>query len=104
MSKDIIIQEQGVDQDLDGVEKLVIKKYGSSATGDWLPEDETVLTPLTITKNGTYEPGEGVYGFGTVNVRVQIVTGRIDGVLTRITVDDNGYLVFTEVQEEVSQT
>lgn len=104
MSKDIVIQEQGVNQDLDDVEKLVIKKYGTSGTGDWLPEDETVLTPLTVAKNGTYTPGAGVYGFGTVQVRVQVVTGRIDGVLTRVTVDDNGYLVFTEVQEEVEQT
>lgn len=66
-------------------------------TVDWVPEDETVLTPITITQNGTYTPGANVYGFSTVKVNVQIVTGKKDNKTYAVTVDNNGYLVYTEV-------
>ena len=97
MSKNIIIQENGVAQSLSNVEKIKTNVQGGG-TVDWVAEDDVALSPLTITANGTYTPGAGVYGFDTVTVDVKIVTGKIDGATYEVTLDANGYLVYTEVE------
>lgn len=97
MSVNITIQEGGVAQNLNGAEEIATNKVGSS-TESWVPEEDVQLEPLSIVHNGTYTPGSGVYGFSDVTVNVQIVTGTIDGVTYEVTVDDNGYLVYTEVE------
>ena len=96
MSKDITIEVNGVAQALEGVE-AIRTPAADSGTVDWLPETETVVQPLNITENGTYTPGEGVYGFAPVSVSVPAssVTGTINGVTYVVTVDANGYLVYT---------
>ena len=97
MSKNIVIEKAGVPQTLTGTEEIKTSKVDSGSVS-WVPEDETVLTELTVTQNGTYQPGAGVYGFSKVTVNVQIVTGTMDGKTYQVTLDANGYLVFTEIQ------
>jgi hypothetical protein len=98
MSKDIIIQKEGVSYELDGVEYLRTKSPDGGLI-DWVPEDETNIQTLSVTENGTYVPGSGVYGFGvvTVSIPASSVTGTINGTMVTVTVDENGYLVYTPV-------
>ncbi len=98
MSKDIIIQKEGVPHELNGVEFLRTKSPDGGQI-DWAPEDETNIQTLSVTENGTYVPGSGVYGFGVVSVSVPApsVTGTINGAMVTVTVDENGYLVYTPV-------
>lgn len=96
MSKDIVIQKNGVSQTLQGVEKIRTNACGSGNV-EWVPEDEVQLQALVASYNGTYTPGAGVYGFSEVVVNVQVVKGTINGVMYEVTVDANGYLVYTEV-------
>ena len=98
MSVNISIQKNGVAQSLSGVDEIETNLYGGG-TEKWVPQEDVQLQPLTVTQNGTYTPGTGVYGFSDVTVNVQIVTGTINGVMYEVTVDANGYLVYTEVQE-----
>lgn len=96
MSKSIIIGVDGVPQALpDSAEIQTAQMGGGSVV--WVPEDETVLTDLSVTQNGEYQPGPGVYGFRSVTVDVQIVTGTMDGKTYQVTLDAQGYLVFTEI-------
>lgn len=68
MSVDITIQKQGVAQQLDDVDKLRVSKYGTSGREDFVPETEAEF----------------------------YVRGTIEGVMYKVTVDANGYLVYTE--------
>lgn len=96
MSQNIIIQQDGVEQQLSAVQKIKTAKY-DGGTVNWIAEDDYQLSPLTISENGTYTPGSGVYGFGVVKVDVKVIRGTINGVEYVVTVDENGYLVYTEV-------
>lgn len=98
MSKNITIQKNGVAQSLFGVEEIKTNLYGTG-TVEWVPEDEVTLQALSVTENGTYTPGEGVFGFSivTVNVSASQVIGTMNGKTYVVTVDENGYLVYTEV-------
>ena len=65
----------------------------------WVPDEDVQVTSLVVTANGNYNAGDdGVYGWNYVAVFVTggSVTGTIDGVNYTITVDNDGYLVYTE--------
>lgn len=69
MAKNILIKENGTQRSIQGVGSV---RTGSNNGGDvWVPEDETGLEAITITKNGEYSAEqEGVYGFSEVSVQV----------------------------------
>ena len=98
MSKNITIKIDGVSTNLT-IDKLRTSKEGSG-TVDWVPEDSVALESLTVDSNGTYNPSQGKSGFSDVSVSVPgtSVTGKINGVEYTVTVDANGYLVYTPVQ------
>lgn len=109
MSKDITIQINGVANDFDGVEEIRTNQFGGGSI-TWVPEDETQLATLTVTKNGSYTAEDaGVYGFSTVIVNVPAapssITGRdTDGNDYTVTVDDNGYIVETLTASSIQVT
>ena len=96
MSKNIIIQKNGVDQTLTGTE-LIQTNDMDNGTIHWIPEDELVLSELNVTEPGTYIPGAGICGFSvvTATLQAQSITGTIDGVTYVVTVDSDGNLVYT---------
>lgn len=66
----------------------------------WVPGADTECAALTVTSNGTYSAADaGVYGYNEVNVSVPgtSVTGTINGVKYRVTVDGSGNLVYTRI-------
>lgn len=99
MSKNIIIAKDGEAMTLQGVDTLRTSAVGGGSV-DWMPEDETTLAEITVTENGTYTAdSRSVYGFSRaiVNVPPNEVTGYINGVKYVVSVDANGYLVYTRV-------
>lgn len=82
MSKDIIIQKNGVDQELNGATKLVTSEYGGLQC-TWVPEDERQHTEKTVTKNGEYAAeDDGFYAYSRVTVAIGIdlpYTGTTSG-------------------------
>jgi len=70
---------------------------GSNVT--WVPDVDTKCVPFTITENGTYNASDsGKYGFDPITVSINgagSVHGTKDGVSYTVTVDENGYLVYT---------
>ncbi len=98
MSKNIVFINNGTEETWQNVDCIRTNGAGVK-TLDWLPEDETSVVTLTVTENGTYTAeGASVYGFGSVvaNIPAQI-TGTINNVQYVVTVDANGYLVYTPV-------
>lgn len=72
MSKDIIIQKDGVEQELDGVTKITTPVYGSFSCV-WVPEDERQLTEKIVTQNGDYVAADdGFYGYSRVAATVEL--------------------------------
>lgn len=68
MSKNIVIQEGGTPKTMAGVRKISTAEAGGG-TCYWVPEDETELTSLTVTEDGTYRASdEGYYGYEEVTV------------------------------------
>lgn len=103
MSKDIIIQQGGVDQQLDGVEMLRTNA-ADSGTVDWFPYSEAQLEDLSATANNTYTPESGVYGFRMVAVSVPAtsITGKgPDGNDYTVTTDGEGHIVEAKVPSEI---
>ena len=101
MSKNVVIQRNGVSETWEGIEVIRTQAYGGG-TVEWVPEDERTGIAFQATENGTYLASDyGVYAFTSVTVLVEggSVRGYIDGVLYDITVDSNGNLVYTPVQE-----
>ena len=66
MSKSIVIQQKGVDQEMT-VPKINTQELDGFQCS-WVPEDETQLEELTVTENGDYTPSG--YGFSKVTVNV----------------------------------
>lgn len=101
MSKDIVIQKNGVPETWQGVDTIRTNTFGGGEE-EWVPEDEYAGRELTVAENGTYTAESyGAYAFTRVIVMVRgkVVRGYIDGILYDITIDANGYLVFTPVAE-----
>jgi len=80
MSKDIIIQKNGVEQALDGVAKITTSEYGGMSC-TWVPEDERQLAEKIITQNGDYAAAaDGVYAYSRVTAAVELpYTGTTPG-------------------------
>ena len=100
MSVDITIKQQGVAQDIDDATKIHVSLAGSGSV-NFVPVSDVQLQTLSVTQNGAYKAIDaGVYGFdkAIVNVPKDRVTGKIDGTEYIITVDENGYLVYTPVE------
>lgn len=99
MSKNIVIINNGTQETWQDVQYL---RTNSTATGtkDWFPEDEANTAPITITENGTYTAESGsLYGFSKLIVNLPLfVLGTIDDVQYKVTVDENGFLVYTAVE------
>lgn len=97
MSKNIVIKKNGVAQTLNNVSYIRTSAVGGGYV-DWVPEDECVVAPITATQNGTYIADDrSLYGFNmvTVNVKAESITGYINGVKYIVSLDANGYLVYT---------
>lgn len=97
--KDITIQENLVDQNYDGTEKITTPQVPNGSVS-WIPADGTSNTvDLTVTQNGTYTAeSDGYYGYASVTVNVtdsDNITGidRETGTTYRISVDDEGNIV-----------
>ncbi len=107
MSKDIIIQKNGVDQTLTGIEKLRTPKSGGG-TCDWIPEDEAKGGVLYTNKNGTYAASAAnLRGFTKAVVRVasnQVSGIGADGNIHSIGVDDLGNLTDEMLPSEIRVT
>lgn len=72
MSKNIRIKVQGQIQQLNNVSEIEASS-GNYGTNIWVPEDETELTDVTLTSNGTYRASDsGVYGWRRVTVNVPL--------------------------------
>ncbi len=102
MSKDIIIQQKGIDQDLTVSRINTPELDGGSCA--WVPEDETILDELTVTENGEYSPQH--YGFSRVTVNVanpdQPVLGELDATANgTYNAGDYGYDGFSKVNINV---
>lgn len=99
MSKNITIQNNGTPVNYNGIKKLKVKK--DSGAQYWIPEDECNTGGLTVYSNGTYKAStKGLYGFSSVIVDVQIatsVTGTKNGHTYTVTVDEDGNLVWEEI-------
>lgn len=90
MAKNITIKKKGVSTDFADVER--IKTYNKNDEETlWMPEDETTLTDLFVTDNGTYvAEGDGYYGYRQVEVHA---SGSLIG---RSTEDNNEYYVYED--------
>lgn len=102
MSKDIVIVNGGTEETWEDISKI---KTNQNPSGDieWVPEDECVTGTITISSNGTYNAeNDGLYGYSKATVNVPVpgyVRGTENGTDYIVTVDNNGYLVYTPVEE-----
>lgn len=100
MSKTIIIERGGTPETWEDLSKL---RTGAIAGGsmDWQPEDECTTGTITITANGEYSAADdGLYGYSKAIVNVpDAVRGTINDVEYIVTVDANGNLVETPVED-----
>lgn len=110
MSKDIIIQNNGVAVTYTGAKKIKTRK-STGGTLYWLPEDEQPTGTITITENGTYKAEDAnLYAFSQAIVNVQKaqthVTGKgQDGNTYDVTIDpETGEIVRTEVPAKMEIT
>lgn len=70
MSKNIIIQEGGVNKNLNSIKKILTDEQDGGSC-KWIPEDEAERGTKTITKNGTYKASDDdLYGYSKVTVNV----------------------------------
>lgn len=110
MSRDIIIQNNGVAVTYTGIKKIKTRK-STGGTLYWLPEGEQPTGTITITENGTYKAEEAnLYAFSQAIVNVQKapthVTGKgQDGNTYDVTIDpETGEIVQTEVPAKMEIT
>ena len=105
MSKNIIIQKNGVDQTLNGVKKLRTKNV-SGGTSDWIPEDETQTGTIIIKKNGTFNAADdALFGYSKAVVKVPgMVVGMKDGKEYTVSVDENGFLEEEKIPVQITIT
>lgn len=93
----------GINGELSPFDESLAKLRTPGIGGDsitWVPHNDTLCAALTVRANGTYNAADrGVYGYNVVTVSVggTSVTGTIDGVKYRVTVDSSGNLVYTRI-------
>lgn len=105
MSKNIIIEQDGVAQSLSNVSRLRLKAP-TGGTVHFYPEDETVLAEVEITANGTYTPPANAYGVSKATVKVtanQTCGTGEGGQYYKVTVVNNEF-VYTEVPKNIAIT
>lgn len=103
MSKSILIKEDGTSHNLSSVTHINTKCIDIGST-NWIPEETEKTKVKTISRSGTYKASnDGCLGYSVVfvNVRPSRVTGVdvIDGKTYVVTLDENGYIVKTLVDE-----
>ena len=107
MSRNIIIQIDGVDQSLSTVEDIQTDR-ASGGTVKWVIPEEKTLAEISCTQNKTYTAQEaGAYGISkaTVNVPPKYVTGKgQDGQTHHYGVDDEGNLTDQVLPESIAVT
>ena len=105
MSRNIIIQIDGVDQSLSAVEDIQTDR-ASGGTVKWVIPEEKTLAEISCEQNKTYTAQEaGAYGISkaTVNVPPKYVTGRgEDGQTHQYGVDDDGHLTDKVLPESIA--
>jgi len=68
MSKDIIIEKNGVEQELEAVDAITTADFTQ-----WVPEDERQLMDKIVTHNGSYKASDdGVYAYRSVTALVDV--------------------------------
>lgn len=68
MSKDIIIEKNGVEQELEAVEAITTADFTQ-----WVPEDDRQLMDKIVTHNGSYKASDdGVYAYKSVTALVDV--------------------------------
>lgn len=105
MSKNIIIQEGGVDRQLTASKLRTVLVGGGTCL--WVPEDEATLRKKTITEDGTYKAvDDGIYGYSQVTVRgIGKVVGKDqDSNEIQVNTDADGNLTFTKVPSTIRVT
>lgn len=107
MSRDIIIQNNGVAVTYTGAKKMKTRK-STGGTLYWLPEGEQPTGTITITENGTYKAeDENLYAFSQAIVNVQKAPTNIsgkgqDGNEYNVTIDpETGEIVETEIPSAI---
>lgn len=102
MSKNIIIQNDGVDVTYTGIKKLKTRKV-EGGTLYWLPEGEQPTAVKRITANGTYKASDdNLYAYGQAIVNVQAGATSVTG---RDRTDGNDYNITTDPQtQEIVRT
>ena len=116
MSKDIIIQEGGVNKNLNSIKKILTDEQGGGSC-NWVPEEEVQRGTKTITKNGTYKASDDdLYGYSKVTVKVKGGSGGgissdpgsgvsgtnpSDGNDYAHEIDDNGEIVTTKLPTRI---
>ena len=105
MSKNIIIEQDGVAKSLSNVSRLRLKAPAGGSV-HFFPEDETTLAEVEITANGSYTPPAGSYGVSKATVTVaanQTCGSGQDGKYYKVTVVNNEF-VYTEVPKNIAIT
>lgn len=129
MSKNIVIQEGGINKTLNAIKKIQTAKSGNGEVL-WVPEEEVQLTSKHISKNGTYKASnDNAYGYKSVTVNVAGGNGSADssgkptgtvppggsgsavtgkdpdtGNESVVGVDENGDLVTTKIPSSIKVT
>lgn len=68
MSKDIIIEKNGAERELQAVEAITTADFTR-----WVPEDERQTMDKIVTRNGTYKAADdGVYAYSSVTALVDV--------------------------------
>ena len=68
MSKDIIIEKNGVEQEFEAVDAITTADFTR-----WVPEDERQLMDKIVTHNGNYKASDdGVYAYRSVTALVEV--------------------------------
>lgn len=96
MSKNIVIQENGVEQTLSAISKISTTRDGGGSA-EWVPEDGTTLGQLTVKTNDANitARSQGYYGFSMVRVKAsgRAVGKNGSGQWKVITADSSGNFV-----------
>lgn len=110
MSKNIVIQENGVAQTLNTIRRVVTSGMNNGSE-DWVPEDECQLGEVSIVGNGDVTAAEkGLYAFSKVYVNVaedplaKAVGKDQYGNYKVISRDENGVLVERDLPTRIMVT
>lgn len=101
MSKEIIIKEGGTAKQFD-TDKLETN-IAAGGTCLWVPEDETQVGEITITKNGVYNAADdGLYGYYKVTVNgIGYAVGLDSDGDEAMTYSDDGELVTEKIPSSI---